>query len=772
MEQYGENKTGDLTGGYFQNPRGMTLDALGNMYVADFYNHRIQQLDSAGNFITAWGSLGSGDDQFNFPLDVAIDSNGNIYVVDSGNNRIMKAAAFTSNPTALALDTAAVAENSPVGTIVGTFGSEPAGSYTYTLVSGAGSADNASFTIAGDKLKLAAVPDFETKNTYQIRVRTTPAVPEPPLPPPFFEQTFTITVTDANDTPGGISLSKDYVADNAAAGTTVGTLTTTDQDAGDTFTYSLAAGAGDTDNASFAIDGDQLKLAVIPHYAAKNSYSVRIRSTDAGGAFVERAFTIRVAERNDSNRLVSLTVGTGSLDPAFDPDISSYVVNGAGNINSIDVTATAADPGATITIAGSAAVSGVASSVYLDQGANLIPIVVTAADGQTQKAYVLSVNGTVSDADLSSLSVSTGAIAFDPATLDYTQTVASGTYSLNLTAAQSDPKALMFVNGSPLDSGVPKAVNLDYGSNVIEVMVVAQDATTKTYTITVTREYPAIAWNAGSLTASAITAHGMTLTWPGAVSAAGISGYRVYKDGVLLSTLAGSETSYNAAGLNPNTSYTFTVKAVDSGGNISPELTLTVSTSDGSSPAINTAALAGATVGAAYNAQLTASGGSGPLSIDAATGVISGTPAAAGTSVVNITLTDSLGAVTARGYTLTVFYPAVTGRYIVTPAADAAVYTVRATPEGIATMTVKNGVSGFKYFTVDISLTESHAGDETAVFVLMRGGVQIAINATTADFDTVSRAKAAFNVQAGDVIKVYLVDDLNNTDGFNPTLLQ
>jgi len=119
-----------------------------------------------------------------------------------------------------------------------------------------------------------------------------------------------------------------------------------------------------------------------------------------------------------------------------------------------------------------------------------------------------------------------------------------------------------------------------------------------------------------------------------------------------------------------------------------------------------------------------------------------------------------------------VFHPVGTGKYLVHPVIDETVYTVGATPEGITTMTVKNGVSGFKYFTVNISPSESHAGEETAVFVQVRNGMQTAINAITADFDTVSRARAGFNVRAGDVIKVYLVDDLNNNEWFNPTLLQ
>ncbi|MDD3654509.1 MAG: fibronectin type III domain-containing protein [Desulfotomaculaceae bacterium] len=115
--------------------------------------------------------------------------------------------------------------------------------------------------------------------------------------------------------------------------------------------------------------------------------------------------------------------------------------------------------------------------------------------------------------------------------------------------------------------------------------------------------------------------------------------------------------------------------------------------------------------------------------------------------------------------------PAVSGQYTLAPADDAA-YTKDKTASGIDTMTVKSGVSGLQFFTVNINPVIAHEGNEKVVFVLMRGGVQINLNATGADFDSVHSATAGFNVQAGDVIKVYIVDDLTNAIDFNPNILQ
>jgi uncharacterized repeat protein (TIGR02543 family) len=109
--------------------------------------------------------------------------------------------------------------------------------------------------------------------------------------------------------------------------------------------------------------------------------------------------------------------------------------------------------------------------------------------------------------------------------------------------------------------------------------------------------------------------------------------------------------------------------------------------------------------------------------------------------------------------------------YTVIPVADAA-YTISETQLGIRTMTVNTGFSGFKYFSVNISPVIAHNGDETAVFVHLRDEIQLGLNAARADFDLVSAASAGFNVLAGDLIKVYVVDNLNSTKDFNPTIYQ
>ena len=75
--------------GQFRNPRGVAVDAEGNLVVADSSNRRVQVLRPDGSHVrTIGGSQGSGPGQFNIPCGVAVDAAGNLVVADRGNHRV------------------------------------------------------------------------------------------------------------------------------------------------------------------------------------------------------------------------------------------------------------------------------------------------------------------------------------------------------------------------------------------------------------------------------------------------------------------------------------------------------------------------------------------------------------------------------------------------------------------------------------------------------------------------------------------------------------
>jgi Ca2+-binding RTX toxin-like protein len=140
--------------------------------------------------------------------------------------------------------------------------------------------------------------------------------------------------------PTDMALSTTVVAENSAAGSVVGTLTTTDKSTlrgSETFSYELVGG----DDGPFAIDGDKIvvKAGASLDYESATSHSIRVRVTDGDGHTFDKTFTISVTDDTNEN----------SAPTDILPDEASIAENSANGTEVATLSAVDPDTGDTFT---------------------------------------------------------------------------------------------------------------------------------------------------------------------------------------------------------------------------------------------------------------------------------------------------------------------------------------------------------------------------------------------------------------------------------------
>jgi len=252
------------------------------------------------------------------------------------------------------------------------------------------------------------------------------------------------------------------------------TVTATAADAGATIKVNGTATASGTPSAPVTLGTGETTITI--EMTAKDGRTVKI-------------YTVTVT-RPGNAELSSLTISAGNLSPTFSPATTSYTAEVGSSVQSVIVTATPADTGATLKINGMVTVGGAQSApVTIGNEGATITIEVTAKDGRTVKTYTVTVSR-AGKAELSSLAISAGSLspAFNPATTSYSVEVDSSVTSASVIATASDPGATIKINGTTVASGAPATVSLSEGANTITVSVTARGGNAgRIYTITVTR---------------------------------------------------------------------------------------------------------------------------------------------------------------------------------------------------------------------------------------------------------------------------------------------
>jgi hypothetical protein len=369
--------------------------------------------------------------------------------------------AYTT-PTDISLDNSSIDENSPLKSIVGKLSatdSEPSENHTFDFDTGTGDTDNAQFLISGDKLLANAIFDFETKNTYSVRIKTVNTHGG------FFSTSLIISINDIEPEPSNdatlseITLSSGNITFDPA-----------------TFEYEV-----------YLPNGTSVVPTVGPVLNDPNAAFELTNATNLTGTLEERTTTILVTAEDgitfntyslifsvlpsSDATLSGITVNPGSI--TFSSSIIDYEVvlpYGTGPSAIPSVTATKNHPNAIISQTDATNLNGTEQE-------RTTTIEVTAEDGITINTYSILFNiaEPSQDATLSDISLDFGSLepSFSSSVENYTVQLPNGTTTVpTVTTTANDQNATVTINN---------AVNLtgSEAERTTTITVTAEDGTTQ-----------------------------------------------------------------------------------------------------------------------------------------------------------------------------------------------------------------------------------------------------------------------------------------------------
>ena len=352
-----------------------------------------------------------------------------------------------------------------VGTAAATFGGSGALSYSITAGDASGQ-----FSIAGSgAITVAKALDFETTPSYTLTV--TAAEPGGQSG----TATVSITVTDVNETPAFDPDSYSFsIAENAAVGASVGSVSATDPDE-DALTYSITAGDPDS---HFSIDANgAITVAKALDFETTPSYTLTVTAEDPDGLSDTATVAVTVTDANDP--------------PAFDPDSYSFSIAEDAAVGAAVGTASATDPDED-TLTYSITAGDADSQFSIDADGDIT--VAKALDFETTPSYTLTVQVADPDGESDTAEVAvTVTDANDPPSFDedeYAFTVAEdaavGAAVGTVSATDPDEDTLTYsITAGDTDS----QFSIDAGGDITVAGELDREST-ESYTLTVTATDP------------------------------------------------------------------------------------------------------------------------------------------------------------------------------------------------------------------------------------------------------------------------------------------
>ena len=273
---------------------------------------------------------------FELPSDADTDNKYEVEVtVDDGNGNTVSqnlVVTVTDKDSVITLSSLSLDENS-AGANIGSLGS---------YIDDTSATDTVSYSVAGNgselfevvegelKLKADSSADFETLSSYELTITATSGTANTAFD-------FNITINDVNDSPTAINLSSIGVSEKID-GAVVGTISTSDQDTGDTHTYVIS------DDRFEIVDGSlKLKAGNTVENATEPSIAITIISTDSAGVEFSQDFSISVSATQPS---------ANEFAPTFTSDSSFNLVENENSVGTITATDADANSNLTYSISG------------------------------------------------------------------------------------------------------------------------------------------------------------------------------------------------------------------------------------------------------------------------------------------------------------------------------------------------------------------------------------------------------------------------------------
>ena len=206
-------------------------------------------------------------------------------------------------PFGATLSRSSVAENSAIGTAVGTvtaFDLNAAAVLSYSLIGE--TYGRFAINASSGQITVTGALNFEGTPAWPLMVRAADQYGN------VYDKPFVITVTNVNEAPAGITLSGGSVAENSPGGTIAATAAGSDEDAGTVFSYSLRDDAG----GRFAINQSG-QIAVVSsaliNYEGTPAWPIVVRAADQYGQVYDKSFIIDVTNVNEAPANASLSGG-------------------------------------------------------------------------------------------------------------------------------------------------------------------------------------------------------------------------------------------------------------------------------------------------------------------------------------------------------------------------------------------------------------------------------------------------------------------------------